>query len=266
MIADLVFAPADVQGVRAARFIARPRIPLGAACLVANGIRETLREIFGGTCEVMLGEPAAIDVRAWQILSRGAYCFLTRGRHTDVVLTVPSAGARALVLRAFGEDAPSAEGRCSALEVQAVERIAARCAAAFDPLCAERRGASLAVPPRDLPECVAYFDVRVHTPIGLTLGIGLVRDLPDPGPSGALAPAVLASARVDVRAELATGTIAAHRLLALRVGDVVRMETKVGSPASLKVGPERIARGACGVLAGHHAFQVHDTSTLGVRP
>ncbi|GAC1543075.1 MAG: hypothetical protein NVS2B17_22380 [Candidatus Velthaea sp.] len=265
MIADLAFERADARGLRAARFVPRSSIPLDAACLVANGIRETLRELFG-ECDVMLGEPAAIDAEAWHGLTRDAHCFLTRGRQTDIVLTLPAADARALVMRAFGEGEPIGEGACSALELHAIERIAARCAGAFDPLCAERQGPSRPVHARELPTCVAFCDVRVHVPISITLGIGIVRDLPDPGPSGTLAPAALAGVGVDVWAEVATGTIEARRLLALRVGDVVRMDTKVGSGASLNVGPQRIARGVCGVLASHHAFQVHETSTLGVRP
>lgn len=265
MIADLAFGNRDACGVRAARFVPRSSIPLSAACMVANGIRETLRELWG-ECDVRLGEPAAIDADAWHELARDAHCFLTRGRQTDIVLTLSSADARALVLRAFGEGAPIGEGACSALELHAIERIAARCAAAFDPLCAERHGPSRAVQSSELPTCVAFCDVRVHVPIPITLGIGIVRDLPDPGPSGTLAPGALAGVSVDVWAEVATGTIEAGRLLALRVGDVVRMDTKVGSSASLNVDSQRIARGACGVLAAYHAFQVHDTSMLGVRP
>lgn len=266
MIADLTFGRPDARGIRAARFIPRSNIPLGAACLVANGVRETMRELLRESCDLTLGEPVALDAVAWHALSRDALCFLTRGRQTDIVLTLPPADARALVLRAFGEGGPPGAGACSALELHAIERIAARCSGAFDPLCAERRGPAQAVRASELPACVAFFDIRIHAPIAITLGIGLVRDLPDPGPSGTLPPALLAALPVDVRAEFASGTIDARGLLALRVGDVVRMDTKVGSAASLNLGPQLIARGVCGVLAAHHAFQVHETSTLGVRP
>ena len=97
----------------------------------------------------MLGEPAALDANAWSLLARDALLFLTRGRQTDIVLVLPQRDARRLVLRAFGEgDAARCRcrTRCSALELHALERIAARCAAAFDPLCARaprpRRGRS----------------------------------------------------------------------------------------------------------------------------
>jgi len=266
VIADLQFGARDAQGVRRARFTPRSSIPLGAACLVASGIRETLRELFGESCEVMLGEPSAIGPDAWHALSRSAHCFLTRGRQTDIVLTLPASDARTLVMRAFGEGGAIADGACSALELHAIERIAARCSAAFDPLCVERRGPSRALRPSELPTCVAFFDIRVQAPITITLGVGIVRDLPEPGPSGTFSPLMLSSVRVDVRAEFATGTIDARRLLGLRVGEVVKLDTKVGSSACLNLGSQRIARGTAGIRAAHHAFQVQESSFVGVRP
>ena len=41
---------ADAAGVRPARFVPRASIPVAAACLVANGLRETLRELLGERC------------------------------------------------------------------------------------------------------------------------------------------------------------------------------------------------------------------------
>src|SRR6202035_2366080 len=129
----------------------RASIPLEAACVVANGIRETLRELLGERCELVLGEPAALSAQAWGVLARDALLFLTRGRRTDIVLVLPQPDARPLVLRAVGEHdepgraaesgtrrgrpaepaaPPGLAGRAwSALELHALERIAARCAA-----------------------------------------------------------------------------------------------------------------------------------------
>jgi hypothetical protein len=264
MIADAVFG-APCQRVRRMRFVPRASIPVEAACVVANGIRETLRELFGETCELVLGEPAALDASAWALLAQDALLFLTRGRQTDVVLVLPQRDARRLVLRAFGEgDACGAphlpDGACSALELYALERIAARCAAAFDPLCAERRVGSRAVRARDVPACAAYFDLRVHAPVALTLGIGIVRDLPDPGPSGALAPFALDSVAVEARAIFAEGSIDAAAFVQLKAGDVVRLGTKVGAPASLNLGGRRLATGVPGVVASRTAFLVHDVA------
>jgi len=264
MIADATFG-APAGRVRRMRFVTRASIPIEAACVVANGIRETLRELFGETCELVLGEPAALDANAWSLLARDALLFLTRGRQTDIVLVLPQRDARRLVLRAFGEgEGPGAphlpDGACSALELHALERIAARCAAAFDPLCAERRAGSRAVGAHDVPACVAYFDLRVRAPVALTLGIGIVRDLPDPGPSGAIPAFALDSVAVEARAIFADGTIDAVEFVRLKPGDVVKLRTKVGAPASLNVGGRRLATGVPGVVASHTAFLVHDVA------
>jgi flagellar motor switch/type III secretory pathway protein FliN len=255
MIADALF-DASPDRVRRLRFVPRPSIPIEAACLVANGIRETVRELLGESCELVLGEPAAIAGDAWSLLVRDAFLFVTRGRQTDVVLVVPQRDARRLVLRAFGEGEALSESACSALELAAIERIAARCAATFDPLCAERTGISRPISAHDVPPCVAYFDVRVHAPIALALGIGIVRDLPDPGPSGALDPRALDRVRIPVRAVVAHGTLDAASLVALRPGDLVPLETPLDGGATLTVGGRPFASGICGALGSRGAFLV----------
>lgn len=260
MIADATFG-APVRGVRTLRFAPRASIPVEAACLVANGIREALRQLLGA-CEVVVGEPTALRSEAWASVARGAHLFLTRGRQTDIVLVVPQRDARLLLLRAFGEaDAVGADAApCSTLELQAVERIASRCAAAFEPLCAERRAASRRVAVHEVGPCVAYVDVRVQAPIALTLGIGIVRDLPDPGPSGSLPAAALDPVGVEARVVFGEGTMSTASFLALRPGDVVTLATKVGGPASLNVAGRRLASGVAGVVASHRAFFVHDVA------
>ncbi len=264
MTRDLVFPPARGR-FRAPRFVRRSSVPLAAACLVASGLRETLRELVG-TVDVVLGEPVAIDELAWRELARGAHCFLTRGRLTDIVLVVSALDARRLVLRAFGEAEVQDGAPISALEAHALERIAARCAHAFDALCAERRGPAVPLAPGDVPGCAAYFDVRVSAPLPIVLGIGIVRDLASPGPGARIDSLKLGEITVEARAEFASGMVTARRLAVLRVGDVVRLDTKVGAPAALKVGPTTIAAGDCGLADAHTAFLVRTTSTIGASP
>jgi flagellar motor switch/type III secretory pathway protein FliN len=240
--------------------------------LVANGMRETLRDVFGDNCELMLGEPVAIDRTAWSTLASAALCFLTRGRQTDVVLLIQPADARLLVARAFGErDAPEAgaadEPRAglSALELHALERIVGRCSAAFDPLYAERRGTPQLVAPGALPPCVGFFDVRVRAPVAFELGIGIVRDLPDPGPSGALPPAALGRVPIGLRVEFARGTIAARTLLDLAVGDVIPLQTQVGARAGLKIADRFIATGTAGMAANRYSFEIDTMHAMGAQ-
>ena len=265
MTADLAFERPDSTGVRSARFVPRPSIPLGAACLVANGIRETLHDLFGEACELTIGEPAAIDVRAWDMLSRDAFCFLTCGRQTDIVLVLPPSDARTLVQRAFGETVITEAATLSALELHALERIASRCAATFDPLYAERRGASQRVAVSGLPACVAFFDVRVSAPVALEIGVGLVRDLPDPGPAGTFPAALLGRVPLEVHVEFAAGTIDARTFLSLEPGDIVRLDTQVGAAAGLKIADTYLASGSGGISGGHYSFELHSLHSMGAQ-
>jgi hypothetical protein len=248
-------------GVRRLRFTPRASVPVDAACSVANGIRETLHELLGG-CELDLGEPAALDAAAWQRLAHDAQLFLVRGRRTDVVLIVPRCDARRLVLRAFGEpDAPAApalDATCSALEQQAIERIAARCAPALGSLCAQRAEGLQRIAADAVPPCVAYFDLRVRSPIELTLGVAIVRAVPEGAPPGTLPPAALDEVALEVRAVFAEGMIDATDFVTIRPGDVVKLDTKVGALASLNVGPRRLATGVAGAVSSRSAFLCRD--------
>ncbi len=263
MIADARFGR-PLNGVRRMRFVPRAAVPVDAACAVANGIRETLRELLGEDCELTLGEPAALGATAWSQLASDAQLFLVRGRRTDVVLVVPRRDARRLVLRAFGEAETGSgaarvlDAACSALELQAIERIAGRCAAALGTLCAQRGEGSRRVRADEAPVCVAYFDLRVRAPIELTLGVGIVRELPEPRPPGSLSPAALDGVGLEVRAVFAEGLIDAADFVTLRPGDVVKLDTKVGALASLNLGSGRLATGVAGVVSSRTAFLCRD--------
>jgi hypothetical protein len=260
VIAALTFAAGG--GVRPARFVPHADVPLDAACVVANGVREALRAVLGERCAVRLGEPVALDPGAWRALVADALVFAQPGRATDVAFVLARRDARRLVDAAFGEEG-SPHGQWSALEHQAVERIVGRCAPAADVLCVERQGPARAVDPARLPACAAYFDVRVSEPIRLILGVGLLRALPPTPPAATLAPAVVGDLALKVRAILGSGCVPAARLLDLRIGDVVMLGTKVADTGELKVGAQRIAGGVCGTRRGWAAFAVRTVDTRG---
>lgn len=262
MIATLTFAGAP-RAVRRARFVPRPALPVEAACVVANGVREGLRTLLGETCTVTLGEPVALDATAWRSLARDALLFATPGRATDVVFVLPAADARRLVAAAFGEEPATADGAWSTLEAGAIERIVTRCANACEALCVERRGPTAPADPALLPRAVAYFDVRVTAPVTLTLGVGIVRELPDSAPPVTLGPAALAGIALDVRAILGRAALPVPRLLELRVGSVVTLGTKVEGEGELNVAGQRIAFGTCGLRQGRTAFEVRSIMLRG---
>jgi flagellar motor switch/type III secretory pathway protein FliN len=267
MIADLRFAALRAgERVREARFVPRASIPLSAACLVAGRLREALREVLGDPCDVVIGEPQSVDDAAWSALTRDARCYLTRGRQTDVVLVITEHEGAALVRHAFGEPADTTAGAPSALETLALERLAARCSSSWDPLCAERRDVSQPLARANIPRCVTFFDVRLRAPLAASLGVGIVRDLPDAGPGEPFAPHLLARVPLEVRAELGRGTLDAGTLARLEPGDVVRLRTKVGSTATLKIGKTPLAVGACGFVGTRPAFRVDTTLFSGALP
>jgi hypothetical protein len=243
-------------------FARHTRVPIDAACVVANGVREALRALLGENCTVTMGEPVALAPPAWHALTQGALVFETPGYATDVAFVLRRTDARLLVDSAFGEE-PAHPGTWSALERDALERIVARCAGACDVLCAERRGPTRAADPAALPGCVAFFDVRVTAPVTLTLGVGVLRDLPEPLPAVTLSPAVLGGVGLAAQVILGRARISAGRLLELRIGDIVTLETKVGEDGELKVAGQGIADGICGVVRGRAAFAVRSLYSRG---
>src|ERR1700733_14559313 len=109
MIAALAFEPARGR-IRQARFVRRPGLPVDAACVVANGVREALRTLLGESCAVTIGEPGALDAAAWRSLANDALLFATPGRATDVVFVLGARDARRLVQAAFGEEVAAEDG------------------------------------------------------------------------------------------------------------------------------------------------------------
>lgn len=261
MIATLDFVPHG--RVRAARFVPRSGLPVDAACVVANGVREALRALLDDACAVTIGEPVALDATAWQRLTRDALVFATPGRATDVAFVLAARDARRLLQAAFGEELGEDAGPPSALETGAIARIIARCAIACDALCVERRGPTSLVEPAGLPRSVAYFDVRVAAPLGLTIGVGILRELPAAPPAVTLRPAALTEVGLEVRVVLGHGRLEAAQLLALRAGSVVPLRTKVAGEGELNLAGQRIAFGTCGVCNGHAAFEVRSIAMRG---
>ena len=72
MIATLAFGPRRGR-VRPARFVPRPSLPVDAACVLANGVREGLRTLLGEACSVTIGEPVALGAPAWRSLTHDAH-------------------------------------------------------------------------------------------------------------------------------------------------------------------------------------------------
>ena len=262
MIAVARFGAARAR-VRRMEFVARAPLPIGAACAIARAVEGSLRELFGA-CELSVGEPVALSAHAWRELTRDALVYLRRGRPADAAIVIPAVDARRLVLHAFGEPASPATDAapaCSSLERRALERIAARCGATLEPVCDGGASPGRIVAPADVPACEAYVDLRVRAPVALTLGVAVTRALADPMPAATLSAGALGHVSLEARAVFAEGILDAADFVNLRPGHVVKLDTKVGAPASLNCGPRRLATGVAGVIASRTAFLVNDVAT-----
>jgi flagellar motor switch/type III secretory pathway protein FliN len=155
------------------------------------------------------------------------------------------------------------DGSWSALEAGAVERIIARCANACEALCVERRGPTAMVEPTQIPPSVAYFDVRVAAPIALTLGVAIVRELPETPPQVTVSAATIGSIALEVRVILGRGSMPVPCLLELRPGSVVSLGTKVDDAGELNVAGQRIGLGTCGLRNSRSAFEVQSITMRG---
>ena len=102
-------------------------------------------------------------------------------------------------------------------------------------------------------------DLTVVGPeLPLTLGIGIVRDLPDPGPSGALPSGALDGVPLRARTVLGTASIGAAALAALREGDVVPLDTRLDGSARLTLAGRTFARGTCGVADARSVMRIEE--------
>jgi len=125
----------------------------------------------------------------------------------------------------------------------------------FDPLCAERQSPPQPADAELIARCATYVDMRIGPPVDAVLGIGLTREPPSDHVGGPTISAdQLLGVVCEIRAEIARGTISAARLAQLAPGETVRMDTKVGADAVLKVAELVIARGRGGIVVDEDAL------------
>lgn len=247
--------PYGGKRMRRACFERRSGLPVAAACLVANAARETLAAAFGGDVNVRLCEPVIPDGDAWNAILRDAYLYRIRGARGEGVLVIRAADALALSAALFGETTAAARV-LSPIEEEVLSRLSRRLAGAFAPVCGQLDpGAVERIAGR--PVLTTYFELIVGGPVAATLGIALAREPRIPG-GPTLRPEDLLEVELDVDVEFAVGEIEAAALLLLQPNTQVRMMTKVGAPAALKVAGRTVARGECGILGERNAFVVRD--------
>ncbi|MDQ2872929.1 MAG: FliM/FliN family flagellar motor C-terminal domain-containing protein [Candidatus Eremiobacteraeota bacterium] len=241
--------------VRTAVFEARSDLPVAAACLVANGVRETLARLFGQTVCLRLLEPRLPSASAWAVLARDARCFRVRGPLADAAFVIRPDDALALASAAFGER-PGPARDLSPIESRVLDRAVSALHATLAPVCGAVEPAALE-PLGGLETYATYFELLVDSPAAARIGVAISRE-PTPAGGGRLRAADLSGVELELNVEFAGGFLALPELLGLRPGMDVPMTTKMGAPGLVTLAGTVVARGECGVVDGRYALIVRE--------
>lgn len=239
--------------VREARFALRSSLPVSAACVVANAMRETLASFVQTQISVRLFEPVMPASEAWPAIAGGASLYRIAGAALDAAIVLRPKDAVALASLLFGE-AQRSEGDLSVIERTVVARAVQALAGALAPVCGFRE-TPLSEPILDIHGYATYFEVLVERPVSARIGVALSRD-PQPAAGARLRPADLVDVEIDLAVMLGEGLLDAASLLALGEGAYVPMTSKVGDDGVLLAGTTVIARGECGAQGSRAAMVV----------
>jgi hypothetical protein len=243
--------------VRAATFQARSSLPISAACVVANGVRETLSSLLGAAVGMRLFEPCIPSPQAWQALLLEARLYRVRGAVADaaVVLRAPDAAALAAMLFGEAQIAQLSQRPLSPLECDVLDRMVNAFAANLGTVCGARESHSVERV-TSIAGFVTYFDLLVTDPMTARIGIALSRD-PSPERGVTLDVAVLSGVTVSAAATLEVGQSDVASVARLKAGDVIALPPPGLQRCLLLAETRTIARGVCGVKNGRYAVAVN---------
>ena len=259
MIAALAFGSAqlsrDGRVLRPSHLTPRSTLPLSAACLVANGVREQLSRLLATELDVDLIEPALPGANERRILVDGAIVFRVRGRICDGFVIVRPADARRLVALAFGESERSERDPLSEIERATLDRIASALVPLCNTLCGTLGPVARESNERAACDLATYFEVRTTGALRIAIGFALTRDPPeDIGERLALDD--IAEIEIDGTVEFASGALAVPAFSRLAAGTTVVLDTQLGAPGHLRFGDVAFALGACGITNGRSALVI----------
>lgn len=237
--------------IRAARFEARSLLPIGAACVVANGVRETLGSLLGTPIAMRLFEPSIPSPAAWQAIVESARLYRVRGGAADAAIVLRARDACSFASALFGEPHQSAERVLSPLECEVLDRMVSGIAANLGSVSGKRDGGLERV--GAIAGFVTYFEILVEDPLAARIGIALSCD-PSPESRGALELKHFAQVELEAFALLDLGTIDAAGITQLSVGSVLSIDRAALRRCALSVRGALFAHGVCGIANGRHAF------------
>ncbi|HLY03945.1 MAG TPA: hypothetical protein VKR56_15780 [Candidatus Cybelea sp.] len=240
--------------IRKPVFGPRSALPSSAACVVANGVRETLTSILSSPVEMRLFEPSIPAPPAWPAIVKGAVLYRVRGSIADAAIVLRSADALSLVAALFGEGLVHRERELSPIERDVLDRTVNAIAAHLGSVCGTRE--SRCVERVGAIEGYAtYFELLVEEPVAARIGIALSRD-PSPEPRGCIEVGHLAAVSLTARVTLDLGRIPSGEVAGLRAGSTLTFRPHDLQRCALWVHGRSLARGACGVRSGRYSLHV----------
>ncbi|GAC1302829.1 MAG: hypothetical protein NVSMB19_12400 [Vulcanimicrobiaceae bacterium] len=259
MIAALRFnapAPAgDGRIVRQAAFAPRSTLPITAACLVANGVRETLSRLLASEIDVDLIEPAMPRAAERRTLLDGATIVRVRGRLGDGFVIVRPTDLRRIVALAFGESERSETDPLSDIERATIERVVLALVPLCNTLCGTLGPVARESSDRASCDLVTYFEVRTTGATPVAIGFALTHDPPEEI-TERLTLDDLAEVEIEGVVELATGALGVPAFSRLAGGATLALDTALGGHGTLRFGGIAFARGTCGVSDGRSAISL----------
>ncbi len=249
--------------IRNARFIERSLLPVGAACMVASGVREALSALFGAEVRVRVSEPVLPSPQAWRTIAGDASVYHVPGRTADTAMLLRPSDALALVGSAFGE--PPAQPRpLSAIERTVLERTLGALAVHVSTLCGKGDGAPRFEPGTELGSYSTYFELLIEGASAFRIAIALSRE-PQSVLGTRLMIADLEDVEVEVAARVHLAPIDAETLLGLEPGAFLpMMNTMAPFDARAGIAGWTLAYGEGGVSGGCYAFVLDGREPLPV--
>lgn len=231
-------------------------MPTSAACVVANGVRETLASLIGAPIAMRLFEPAIPSPRAWSTIVCDAALYRVRGNVADAAVVLRASQACALAAAIFGEKSSEQPARreLSPLENEVVERAVKAIAANLAVVCGARDALTVERV-TGIASFVTYFELLVEAPVAARIGIALSRE-PAAEPRGGLELTHLKNVRVAAPLVLELGEVPAGTFVRLRPGSLLPVAVANMQRCSLALHGRDFARGSAGISNGRFALRV----------
>ncbi|MDP9110477.1 MAG: FliM/FliN family flagellar motor C-terminal domain-containing protein [Candidatus Eremiobacteraeota bacterium] len=254
----MTFAPqwtlAGSRRVRETRFDVRSLLPLNAACLVANSVREGLATLYGSPVHLRLLEPALPTGDAWAVVARDAFVYSIKGSRNGAAIVIRPQDAVALAAHAFGE-AESEARPLSVMETRVLERAVLAIANACAAVCGAYGDSPALEAIGVLDGFATYFELQTERPVRARIGIALSRD-PQPVAQAGVRLEDLLDLDVELAVRIEGSDVPAGDLAMLEPGALVPITKERALCGTVFLAGRPLASGECGVRDGRFALAI----------